>query len=231
MNRKEIAEDRKRKKKRLLREHVYVGIKNAIIGGEFEPGKRLIEEKLAEEMKTSRTPVREAIQKLEKEGLIYRLPRGGFAVKGVTEEEVDEVFGLRGILEGYAGYLATERMEQDEIRFLEEIIGKEEECLQDMNAEEFIRLDSEFHDALYKAAKNTRLYNLLNDLRDYMYRYRVIIQRYQRKAELAVQDHREMVASIRNKNARQVERLVRKHMTRGKDIIKKKIRQGQEPRI
>ncbi len=231
MNRKEIAEDRKRKKKRLLREHVYVGIKNAIIGGEFEPGKRLIEEKLAEEMKTSRTPVREAIQKLEKEGLIYRLPRGGFAVKGVTEEEVDEVFGLRGILEGYAGYLATERMEQDEIRFLEEIIGKEEECLQDMNAEEFIRLDSEFHDALYKAAKNTRLYNLLNDLRDYMYRYRVIIQRYQRKAELAVQDHREMVASIKNKNARQVERLVRKHMTRGKDIIKKKIRQGQEPRI
>jgi DNA-binding GntR family transcriptional regulator len=231
MNRKEIAEDRKRKKKRLLREHVYVGIKNAIIGGEFEPGKRLIEEKLAEEMKTSRTPVREAIQKLEKEGLIYRLPRGGFAVKGVTEEEVDEVFGLRGILEGYAGFLATERMEQDEIRFLEEIIEKEEECLQDMNAEEFIRLDSEFHDALYKAAKNTRLYNLLNDLRDYMYRYRVIIQRYQRKAELAVQDHREMVASIREKNARQVERLVRKHMTRGKDIIKKKIRQGQEPRI
>ena len=66
-------------------------------------------------MKTSRTPVREAIQKLEKEGLIYRLPRGGFAVKGVTEEEVEEVFGLRGILEGYAGFLATERMDEDEV--------------------------------------------------------------------------------------------------------------------
>jgi len=231
MNRKENAEDRKKKKKRLLREHVYTGIKNAIIGGEFEPGKRLIEEKLAEEMKTSRTPVREAIQKLEKEGLIYRLPRGGFAVKGVTEEEVDEVFGLRGILEGYAGFLATERMEQGELKGLEEIIDKEEECLKNINAEDFIRLDAEFHDALYKAAKNTRLYNLLNDLRDYMYRYRVIIQRYQRKAELAVQDHREMLTSIKNKNARQVERLVRKHMTRGKEIIKKKIRQGQEPRI
>jgi DNA-binding GntR family transcriptional regulator len=231
MNKKENVDERKRKKKRLLREHVYVGIKNAIIGGEFEPGKRLIEEKLAEDMKTSRTPVREAIQKLEKEGLIYRLPRGGFAVKGVTEEEVDEVFGLRGILEGYAGFLATERMDEEEISALEEIITREEECLQDMNPDEFIRLDSEFHDALYKAAKNTRLYNLLHDLRDYMYRYRVIIQRYQRKAHLAVQDHKEMIASIRNKNARQVEKLVRKHMTRGKDIIKKKIRQGQEPRI
>lgn len=231
MNKRENAEDRKRKKKRLLREHVYVGIKNAIIGGEFEPGKRLIEEKLAEDMKTSRTPVREAIQKLEKEGLIYRLPRGGFAVKGVTEEEVDEVFGIRGILEGYAGFLATERMEEEELNALEDIVAKEEACLLNMNSDEFIRLDGEFHDILYKAAKNTRLYTLLNDLRDYMYRYRVIIQRYQRKAALAVQDHREMITSIKNKNAKQVEKLVRKHMTRGKDIIKKKIRQGQEPRI
>jgi DNA-binding GntR family transcriptional regulator len=224
-------EERKRKKKKLLREQVYGSIKGAIIGGEFEPGKRLIEEKLAEDMKTSRTPVREAIQKLEKEGLIYRLPRGGFAVKGVSEEEVEEVFGLRSILEGYAGFLATSRMHEEELKALEDVIAKEEACLQNMNAEEFIRLDSEFHDILYRASKNNRLYALLNDLRDYMYRYRVIILRYQRKPQLAVQDHKEMVSSIRNKNGRQVEKLVRKHMTRGKDIIKKKIRQGQEPRI
>jgi DNA-binding GntR family transcriptional regulator len=231
MNKKENVEERKRKKKKLLREHVYVSIKGAIIGGEFEPGRRLIEEKLAEDMKTSRTPVREAIQKLEKEGLIYRLPRGGFAVKGVTEEEVEEVFGLRGILEGYAGFLATARMDDAELRSLEDIIALEETCLQDMNVEEFIRLDGEFHDVVYKAAKNNRLYNLLHDLRDYIYRYRVIIMRYQRKPQLAVQDHKEMVASIRSRNAKQVEKLVRKHMTRGKEVIKKKIRQGQEPRI
>ena len=110
MKSKGSSEDRKRKKKMLLREQVYAGIKNAIISGEFEPGRRLIEERLAEDMKTSRTPVREAIQKLEKEGLIHRLPRGGFAVKGVSEEEVEEVFGLRAVLEGYAAYLATARI-------------------------------------------------------------------------------------------------------------------------
>lgn len=70
------------KKKRLLREHVYKSIKTAVIGGDLEPNRRLIEEKLAEEMETSRTPVREAIQKLEKEGLIYRLPRGGVCRQG-----------------------------------------------------------------------------------------------------------------------------------------------------
>ncbi|MGD0661466.1 MAG: GntR family transcriptional regulator [Syntrophorhabdales bacterium] len=231
MKKKERGEDRTSEKKTLLRERVYASIKGAIISGAFEPGRRLIEVKLTEDMKTSRTPVREALQKLEKEGLIYRLPNGGFAVKGVTEDEVDEVFSLRGILEGYAGFLATGRIEEDELASLEKIIAREEACLEHMNPEEFIRLDGEFHDVLYKAAKNTRLYDLLNDLRDTMYRYRVIILRSQGKPRLAVDDHKKMVASIRSKNPERVARLVRKHMTRGKDIIKRKIRRDQEPRI
>ena len=129
------------------------------------------------------------------------------------------------------GFLATGRIERDELTSLEEIIALEEACLENMNPEEFIRLDGEFHDVLYKAAKDTRLYNLLNDLRDYMYRYRVIILRSQGKPQLAVEDHKEMVASIRSRNPRRVARLVRRHMTRGKDVIKKKIRRDQEPMI
>ena len=219
------------KKRRLLREHVYNGVKGAIIGGDFQPGRRLIEEKLAADMATSRTPVREAIQKLEKEGLIYKLPKSGFAVKPVTEEEVEEILGLRSVLEGYAGFLATSRITDIELKQLDEIIAKEDECLKNLNVDEFISLDGEFHDVLYKAAKNSRLYSLLNDLRDYMYRYRVIILHYQRKLHLAVQDHKEMLESIKAKSPRQVEKLVRKHVGRGKEIIKKKIKQGQQARV
>jgi DNA-binding GntR family transcriptional regulator len=218
------------KKRKLLREHVYTGVKNAIIGGDLKPGKRLIEEKLAADMATSRTPVREAIQKLEKEGLIFRLPRGGFAVKAVTEDEVEEILGLRSVLEGYAAYLATSRITDAELKQLDEIIAREDACLKNLNVDEFIRLDGEFHDVLYRAAKNARLYGLLNDLRDYMYRYRVIILHYQRKLHLAVQDHKEMLAAIKAKSPRQVERLVRKHVSRGKEIIKKKIKQGEQAR-
>jgi len=218
------------KKRKLLREHVYNGVKGAIIGGDFQPGKRLIEEKLAADMATSRTPVREAIQKLEKEGLIFRLPRGGFAVKSVTEDEVEEILGLRSVLEGYAAFLATSRITDAELKQLDEIIMREDACLNDLDVDEFIRLDGEFHDVLYRAAKNARLYGLLNDLRDYMYRYRVIILHYQRKLHLAVQDHKEMLASIKAKSPRQVERLVRKHVSRGKEIIKKKIKQGEQAR-
>jgi DNA-binding GntR family transcriptional regulator len=219
------------RKRKLLREHVYNGVKSAIIGGDFQPGKRLIEEKLAADMATSRTPVREAIQKLEKEGLIYRLSKSGFAVKPVTEEEVEEILGLRSVLEGYAAFLATSRITDAELKQLDDIIAKEEECLKNLNVDEFIRLDGEFHDVLYRAAKNSRLYALLNDLRDYMYRYRVIILHYQRKLHLAVQDHKEMLASIKAKSPRQVEKLVRKHVSRGKEIIKKKIKQGQQARV
>ena len=218
------------KKRKLLREHVYTGVKGAIIGGDFQPGKRLIEERLAADMATSRTPVREAIQKLEKEGLIFRLPRGGFAVKSVTEDEVEEILGLRSVLEGYAAFLATSRITDAELKQLDEIIMREDACLKNLDVDEFIRLDGEFHDVLYRAAKNSRLYGLLNDLRDYMYRYRVIILHYQRKLHLAVQDHREMLASIKAKSPRQVERLVRKHVSRGKEIIKKKIKQGEQAR-
>jgi DNA-binding GntR family transcriptional regulator len=218
------------KKRKLLREHVYTGVKSAIIGGDFQPGKRLIEERLAADMATSRTPVREAIQKLEKEGLIFRLPRGGFAVKSVTEDEVEEILGLRSVLEGYAAFLATSRITDAELKQLDEIIMREDACLKNLDVDEFIRLDGDFHDVLYRAAKNARLYGLLNDLRDYMYRYRVIILHYQRKLHLAVQDHREMLASIKAKSPRQVERLVRKHVSRGKEIIKKKIKQGEQAR-
>jgi DNA-binding GntR family transcriptional regulator len=225
--REQVDETTKRK---LLREHVYAGVKNAIIGGDFQPGKRLIEEKLAADMTTSRTPVREAIQKLEKEGLIFRLPRGGFAVKPVTEEEVEEILGLRSVLEGYSAFLAASRITDSELKQLDYIITKEDECLKNLDVDEFIKLDGEFHDVLYKAAKNARLYSLLNDLRDYMYRYRVIILHYQRKLHLAVQDHKEMLQSIKSKSPRQLEKLVRKHVSRGKDIIKKKIKQGEQAR-
>jgi DNA-binding GntR family transcriptional regulator len=221
----DTTDDRKDTKKGFLRERVYSGIKNSIITGELEPHTRLIEENLAEAMRASRTPVREAFQKLEEEGLIYRRPRGGYAVKGVTEEDVDEIFGLRSVLEGYAGFLAASRITQEELKSLKEIVRQEEACLKNMDAEEFIELDTAFHDVLHRAAKNARLYALLQGLRDYMYRYRVIILRYHANPGVAVEDHKKMVQCMKARNARQVETLIRRHMNRGKKLIERRLQQ------
>jgi DNA-binding GntR family transcriptional regulator len=212
------------RKGRFLREQVYKSLKASILSEILAPNKRLVEEKLAMDMNTSRTPVREAIQKLEKEGLIHKLPKGGFAVNTVTEEDIEEVFGIRSVLEGYAGYLATKKASEEEIRFLEETVAKEQVCLKEKNMEEIVRLNTMFHDALYRAARSTKLYRIINDLRDYIYRYRIIIFRYEGMAEISMKDHEAMIELMKAGQAGQVEKLIRKHVIRGKNLIKKKIK-------
>ncbi|MBP1735181.1 MAG: transcriptional regulator, GntR family [Deltaproteobacteria bacterium] len=213
------------RKGRFLREQVYRKLKESILNVMLEPNKRLIEEKLAAEMGTSRTPVREAIQKLEKEGLIHKLPRGGFAVNVISDEDIEEVFGIRSVLEGYAGYLATLRATQEDLRAMESIVKKQEICLDNGETDEIIRLNTDFHDILYNCAKSKKLVTIINDLRDFIYRYRILILRYEGMATIAIQDHKEMITLMKAKNARQVEKLVRKHIIRGMGLIKKKMRQ------
>jgi DNA-binding GntR family transcriptional regulator len=169
--------------------------------------------------------VREALQKLEEEGLVYRRPRRGYVVKGVTEEEVDEIFGLRSVLEGYAGFLAAARITREELKSLEDIVRQQEACLKDLHAEKFIELDAQFHDVLHRAARDARLYAFLQVLRDHLHRYRVIILRYHPKPGVAVEDHKKMVQGMKARKARQVKTLIRKHMNRGKNLIKRKLRQ------
>jgi DNA-binding GntR family transcriptional regulator len=208
-----------------LRDQVYGKLKDSILKGTFEAQKRLIEEKLATQLGTSRTPVREAIQKLEKEGLVYRLPRGGYVVRSITDQDIDEVFGIRSILEGYAAYLATLRISDEELNALEDIVRKGQDSLKKGDLEELIRLNTEFHDRLYRASGSKLLCSIINDLRDFIYRFRVMIFRYRSLAEISLRDHEEMVGMMKLKNAKKVETIVKKHIMRGKRLIAKKIRE------
>jgi len=211
-----------------LRDRIYTSLKHTIITGQREPDGRLIEEAIAADMGTSRTPVREALQKLEKEGLIFRRPNLGFAVKGVTEEELDDILDLQCVLEGHAGRLAALRITKEELRSLNDLIRRQEACLANSDTETFIRLDGEFHDTLHRTAKNARLYGLVQDLRDSMDRYRMIVFRSRASLDLSVKDHKEMVSLMRTKNVRKIEKLIRRHMIRGKNIIKRQIKKQQK---
>jgi len=214
------------RKGRFLREQVHKRLKDSIINGMLPPNKRLIEEKIAAEMETSRTPVREAIQKLEKEGLIHKLPRGGYAISVATMEDIEDVFGLRSVIEGYAAYLATLRATDADIKVLEEIVVKEEKCLREKDYDEIIELNTEFHEKLYKAAKSSKLYAMIYDLRDFIHRFRVMILRHHDFVEISIKDHKDMIALMKAGHAARVEKLVRKHITRGKNLLKKRIKRG-----
>ena len=212
-------------KDRFLREQVYKQLKHNVLDGNWPPNMRLVEEKLAADMGTSRTPVREAIQKLEKEGLIQKLSKGGYAVGMVTTEEVEEVFGIRGVLETYAAYLAALKATTQDIGALESIFKQEEAAFQNRDYEEIIRLNTLFHDTLYKTARSEKLVAVINELRDFIHRYRVICFSNEKMAETAIHDHRLMIEAMKANNPRIVQKIVQKFFMRAKAFIKKKIRQ------
>lgn len=215
------------KKGNSLQERVYNSLKMAIIRGEIESNTRLVEEELAERMQTSRTPVREAFQKLEKEGFLERRPKVGYAVKGLYENDAEDLFEVRAVLDCYAGFLAAQRATAEEIKALRNIVRQERESLQSMDVEAFIESDNRFHDSIYLASKDQRLYRLFSDIRDHMHRYRAFLLHFRRKPERAVMVHEQIVEAISAGNGKKVERLMRNHSKRTKGIVKKYIRMGK----
>jgi DNA-binding GntR family transcriptional regulator len=112
-----------------LGEHVFDSLKQAIIRGNMSSGEWLVESHIADTLGISRTPVREAIHKLEREGLIERQPRGGFTVLGLNRDDIEETFGIRAVLEGYAARLAAIKHRKEELVPLEKKIEDFEKCL------------------------------------------------------------------------------------------------------
>jgi DNA-binding GntR family transcriptional regulator len=214
-------------RKRSLREEVYQSLKKSILHGKLKGGQRLIEEQLADQVGISRTPVREAFHKLERDELVTRLPKGGFAVREFTKEDVEEIFGIRSALESYAAYLATVHISPEKISNLEKKIEETEKALKSGDDNKVVQLHTEFHDLLYKSCKSKKLIEMINNFRDYFYRYRSPLLQTEKGIHDSMEGHRRMLGAMKKKNPRLVERLVRKHLERGKELIIKEINEGR----
>jgi DNA-binding GntR family transcriptional regulator len=214
-------------KRKSLREEVYDSLKKSILHGKLKGGQRLIEEQLANQIGISRTPVREAFHKLERDELVTRLPKGGFGVREFTKEDVEEIFGIRSALESYAAYLATLHISPEKISNLEKKIEETEKALKSGDDDKVVQLHTEFHDLLYKSCWSKKLIEMINNFRDYFYRYRSALLHTEKGIHDSIEDHRHMLEAMKKKNPRLVERLVRNHLARGKEIIIKEIKEGR----
>lgn len=215
-------------KKKSLREEVYESLRRSILHGKLKAGQRLIEETLADQVGISRTPVREAFHKLERDELLIRLPKGGFAVKEFTRADVEEIFGIRSALESYAAYLATEQITPDRISELEKKVEETEKTLEKGENEKVAQLHTEFHNLLYKSCRSKKLFEMINNYADYFYRYRTaLIRSTENGFKYSFEDHRRMLEAMKKKNPKLVERLVRKHLERGKELVLKEIDKGK----
>ena len=202
-----------------LGEHVFDSLKQAIIRGNMSPGEWLVESHIADTLGISRTPVREAIHKLEREGLIERQPRGGFTVLGLTRDDIEETFGIRAVLEGYAARLAAIKHHKKELAPLEKKIEEFEKYLAQKQQAELTRINTEFHDLLYALSKSPKLVHMINGLRDQIFRFRQMILKESKMAKISNEDHKKMLEFIRKRDADGVEALVRGHIIRGQEIV------------
>lgn len=213
--------------KRSLGQIIYETLRRSILREDISSGQRLVEEKLAKSLGASRTPVREALQRLEQENLIVKLSYGGYEIKRFTLKDIEEIFGIRSILESYAASLATKRIHEGSVEELEGILAESRQALADGDIEVFIQLNTTFHDRLYKASESEHLYRMIHDLRDYFYRYRRIILHVKGMPEVSLRDHERMIQAMRDGDEKAVESLVREHVTRGMNIVMQEIKEGR----
>ncbi|MDR3605708.1 MAG: GntR family transcriptional regulator [Desulfomonilaceae bacterium] len=191
----------------------------AITCGDIPNGSRIVENEIASRMGVSRTPVREAIHKLEREGLVIKRVHGGYSVTGLVREDIQESFGIRSVLEGYAARLATIEHTSEDLKPLSEKICEFETRLQSDDLEALPKINTDLHDMLYSLSGNRRLIKIINDFKNQFLRFRKIILKDRALARISQQDHHEMLAMMRERRADDVERLVREHILRGMTAV------------
>jgi DNA-binding GntR family transcriptional regulator len=202
-----------------LREVVSETLRDAIVSGVLKPGERLMEIQLAEELGVSRTPVREAIRKLELEGFVIMIPRRGTYVADLSIKDINEVFEIRTALDVLAAGLAAERITDDELELMERILVQIGEYVDKNELEPIVELDSQFHDILYRACRNDRLVGIINNLREQFTRFRTISMAFPGRIQNTLEEHSRLVEAIASRNVDLAQQLAREHMENSEQTL------------
>lgn len=201
-----------------VREKTYEHLKTDILSGRFLPGERLAEEHLAEELGVSRTPVREALHKLEQDGLIEPLESRGFCIPRDSAEEIEDLFEIRTVLEGYTLKLICERITEEQIALLEGIIEKADAALRRKRIDEVFQYNTQFHDTLHSlVADKRRFHSLIVNMRKYVLRYRKDTLQYLGAGKRASDGHRQILLALKLRDPELCERVMRSHIRQSKE--------------
>ena len=172
-----------------LRDVVFNTLRQGILTGELKPGERLMEIHLANRLGVSRTPIREAVRKLEIEGLVVTIPRKGAHVASITEKHLQDVLEVRRAMEALTVAVACERINMAELKQLREACDRFEESTKTLDARTIASADVELHDIILRTTKNERLITMVNNLAEQMYRYRFAYIRDTKSYKGIVKEH------------------------------------------
>lgn len=217
----------------LLNQKVYRVLKESIIKGFLEPGTKLLENKIAEEMQVSRTPVREAMQKLVAEGFVKTTPNQTMVVTEVSPEDVKEVLQIRGVLEGLAASIAAKKINRQEIDELENVVAQISLQASRENLSSYCKVDDEFHDLILDICGNKWIIQIRDNLGSFIYRFRIKSLSVPGRLKHSLEEHQAIMESLREHDSAEADRLSQIHMENTlinilKNVVKEKDRDKNE---
>jgi DNA-binding GntR family transcriptional regulator len=202
-----------------LREIVFESVRGAIISGVLKPGERMMEVQLAEKLGVSRTPIREAIRKLELEGLVIMMPRKGAYVADLSLKDITDVLEIRAALEGMAAGLAALRITDEEIEELELTALQFHQAIEADDFDMIVQKDIEFHDRIFKATRNDKLLQITNNLREQVQRFRIMYINKSNKSKDLAKEHYEIAEAISKRDINMAERIAKRHIENAEKYI------------
>lgn len=209
------------KSEKTIRKKIYEHLREQLLSGKIQPHQHLIEAKIARDIGTSRTPVREALHSLELEGLIESIPRVGYVVKPISEQEVEEICEIRAAIEGLAARWAMEKAHEKLVIELEKNISIAEDKVSKGNVRAFVDMDAKFHEIISKFSGSQRLLELAQTLRRHMLRYRIQSIYSVDNVLRAIDGHKGILRAIEKRNLGEVNKAIQHHMEHSKkDILR-----------
>jgi DNA-binding GntR family transcriptional regulator len=197
---------------RPLSEDAYDALRAAILGGRLQPGERIVEADIARQMATSRSPVREAVRKLEHEGLVEYVPRRGTIVVGLSRDDVADAYQLRAHLEAYGARLAATRASPDQLARLLEMIERMRHSAADDDLEGLVTADVEFHRLVCEASSSRRLLQLWETLNPARWTLVSGLRATDLSLEQIAERHRPILAALQARTPDQAESIIRSHI-------------------
>ena len=211
-----------------LRDVVFKTLRQAILKGELEPGERLMEIQLAERLGVSRTPIREAIRKLELEGLVLMIPRRGAEVAKISERYLRDVLEVRRSLEELAIDLACQRIQEEELETLREAQKEFAAAIAAGDAMEIAQTDEKFHEIIYSGTGNQKLMQILSNLREQMYRYRLEYIKDANKRQILLVEHEQILKALSLRHVQEARLAVREHIDNQEITVLKNLKEQEE---
>ena len=212
-----------------LRDVVFNTLRQAILKGELKPGERLMEIQLANKLGVSRTPVREAIRKLELEGLVLMIPRKGAEVAEITRQDMEDVLEVRTALEELAVKDACDHITDAQLSELKKASNEFKKAL--LEGKDLVTCadaDMHFHDVILSATNNRRLIQMLNNLSEQMYRYRMEYLMDERTHKTLIEEHDAIRRALKKHDKVKAGAAIRVHIDNQKRSILESLTEKEE---